>query len=69
MQWVNSGYFHENVLIRTENDQGFHPIGEWFRLCGGKVFILLVYLWVIIISLKAKIITCFSNDLVDVGII
>ncbi|CAJ0949986.1 unnamed protein product, partial [Mesorhabditis belari] len=46
MQWVNSGYFGDNVPVRTENDQHFYPIGEWVRLCGGKLpFGLPIHSW------------------------
>lgn len=37
MMWTQSGYFNDSLLIRTEHEERFHTLGEWTRVCGGKV--------------------------------
>ncbi|KJH49651.1 hypothetical protein DICVIV_04197 [Dictyocaulus viviparus] len=37
MMWTQSGYFNDTLLIRTEHEERFHTLGEWTRVCGGKV--------------------------------
>lgn len=34
MEWVKTGYFKENLLIKTDSEETFHPLGEWNRLLG-----------------------------------
>ncbi|KAJ1356170.1 hypothetical protein KIN20_013839 [Parelaphostrongylus tenuis] len=41
MMWTQSGYFSDSLLIRTEYEECFHTLGEWTRVCGGKVPFLL----------------------------
>ncbi|KAJ1351348.1 hypothetical protein KIN20_007336 [Parelaphostrongylus tenuis] len=41
MMWTQSGYFNDSLLIRTEHEERFHTLGEWTRVCGGKVPFLL----------------------------
>ncbi|KAF8381248.1 sao-1 [Pristionchus pacificus] len=33
--WGSTGYFNESLPVKTENDDCFHPIGEWMGLMGG----------------------------------
>lgn len=33
--WGNSGYFNDSLPVRTENDEMFHPIGDWTSVMGG----------------------------------
>lgn len=37
LMWTQSGYFNDSLLIRTEHEERFHTLGEWTRVCGGKV--------------------------------
>lgn len=37
LQWAKMGYFPEQLLLRTENDDHFYPLKEWIRLCGGRL--------------------------------
>lgn len=37
--WGSTGYFNESLPVKTENDDCFHPIGEWMGLMGGAVSI------------------------------
>lgn len=32
--WSKSGYFNENLLLKTERDDRFYTMGEWLRACG-----------------------------------
>lgn len=40
LEWVRSGYFQENLPVKTEHEEAYHTLGEWTRVCGGKVFFI-----------------------------
>ncbi|KAI1723940.1 GYF domain-containing protein [Ditylenchus destructor] len=37
LEWTKMGYFPEQLLLRTENDDRFYPLKEWIRVCGGRL--------------------------------
>ncbi|CAI4222673.1 unnamed protein product [Auanema sp. JU1783] len=41
LMWTQTGYFKDNLLIRTEHEEGFRTLGEWTRLASGKLPFLL----------------------------
>lgn len=36
--WRQSGYFHDNLPIRTENEESYHTLGDWIKVCSQVVF-------------------------------
>lgn len=37
VEWVRSGYFKDNLLVKTIHEENFHALGEWTRILGNKV--------------------------------
>uniref|UniRef100_A0AC34QWT8 GYF domain-containing protein n=2 Tax=Panagrolaimus sp. JU765 TaxID=591449 RepID=A0AC34QWT8_9BILA len=38
LQWVDSGYFNDNLMIRTERDDKFYTLFEYTQMCQGSPF-------------------------------
>lgn len=32
--WLQTGYFTENLQLRTENESSYHSLGEWTQVLG-----------------------------------
>ncbi|PAV57495.1 hypothetical protein WR25_23622 [Diploscapter pachys] len=41
--WRQSGYFHDNLPIRTENEESYHTLGDWIKVCSQSPFILNIH--------------------------
>lgn len=37
INWSSSGYFNESLLMRSEQEQNYHQLGDWQIVAGGQV--------------------------------
>lgn len=43
INWYMTGYFGENVLMKTENDEYFYPLLSWIINCNNQVSLYIFF--------------------------